>query len=476
MSSNVKDVLKYFEEISKIPRCSYDEKRISDFLIEFGKSHGLKTFQDDLKNVVLTREASKGLEDKPGIILQGHMDMVCEKSDLSKHDFSCDPIELIYDGKYLKANNTTLGADNGIAMAMGLAILTDEELQAPRIELAITTSEETGLEGATGFKEDVLTGKYFINIDSEEEGYLIAGCAGGVNVDIDFDFEKEIKSGYYNTISVSNLKGGHSGMNIGDNLLNGIKVVGKILEEISRHYSIKIVSINGGTKHNAIPRNASVEFITKRNFKFNILDSLIEEFIDIEENFKIDFNSEYKNDIKCFSVEKSTNIVKALNDIPNGVYGYMDGEYSDIVESSSNMAIIKTKGHNISMQISVRSSKDDEKDRIVDDIENIIINIGGSVLTTDGYSSWEFKENSQFRDMAIKAYKDFTGKDMIVSVIHAGLECAVFQGKYPEIDMISIGPDMEGVHTPEEKLDIDSTGRVYEYLKFLITKLGKGDN
>lgn len=475
MSSNVKDVLKNFEDISKIPRCSYDEKRISDFLVDFGNKNGLKTVQDELNNVVITREASKGLEDKPGIILQGHMDMVCEKNDISTHDFTCDPIELIYEKNYIRANNTTLGADNGIALAMGMAILTDKNLEAPKIELVITTTEETGLEGANGFKEDVLTGKYFINLDSEEEGYLISGCAGGVNVLIDFDLEKEVKSGYYNKISVSNLKGGHSGTDINKELLNGVVVIGKLLKHASEYYKIKIVSIDGGTKHNAIPRNATVEFLTKREFDFDILKNLVKDFKKVEENIKVDFNSEYKSDIKCFSTNKSLNMINVINEIPNGVYSYMDGNYKDIVQSSSNTAIIKTKGHNISIMISVRSSKDLEKEKIVNSIKNIVENLDGSVSTTDGYSSWEFNESSKLRDIATKSYKEFTGNDMIVTVIHAGLECAVFQGKYPELDMISIGPDMEGVHTPEEKIYIDSTERVYEYLKFLINKLAKGD-
>lgn len=471
MNSNSYNVLKYFEEISKIPRCSYDEKRISDFLIEFGKKNGLKTYQDKLNNIVLTRDAAVGMEDKEGIILQGHMDMVCEKTNESKHDFSCDPIELIYEDGYLKANNTTLGADNGIAIAMGMAILTDPMLKAPKIEMVITTSEETGLEGVHGFKENILTGKYFINIDSEEEGFVVAGCAGGLNIDLNLKSDYEKKSGYMTRIQISNLKGGHSGINIGEDLLNANICMNKILKYLNDKAEINIISYNGGSKHNAIPRDCVVEFVSKEEVLLEELEKLIIDFKSVEKKFTIELISNKVEDEKCFSKISTANVIELIHNIPNGVQGYMSEEYSDIVETSSNLAIIKTDGNEIFIQISVRSSNDDKKEKFVIEIENIAKKFNFDFNTNAGYSSWEFNENSPLRDIAVNAYKEFTGNDMKVTVIHAGLECAVFQEKYKDLDMISIGPDMYGVHTPEEKLDLNSTKRVYEYLQYLILKL-----
>ncbi|MDL2311205.1 beta-Ala-His dipeptidase [Peptostreptococcaceae bacterium OttesenSCG-928-C18] len=471
MSSNIKDVLKYFEEISKIPRCSYDEKKISDYLVKFGQDNNLETIQDEYNNVIIIKPASEGLEDKEGIILQGHMDMVCEKGNNSNHNFSCEPIELIYEDGYLRANNTTLGADNGIALAMAMALITDKDIKTPRIEFVATVSEETGMEGANGISDKILKGKYFINLDSEEEGYLIAGCAGGVNVDIKLKLEKTTTSGYFNRIHINNLKGGHSGMNIADNLLNAIICSGKVLEITELNYKTNLISINGGTKHNAIPRDAYIQFVTDRKLDMSIYDDLINEFKEVEHDIQITNEDEFVEKISCFSPESSINVTRLIKDLPNGAIGYMDGKYSDIVETSSNMAIVKTVGDEVSFKLSIRSSKNIKKEEVVSNIKNIIEKYSGSMTINDGYNSWEFKDNCSFRNIATKSYKDFTGKDMIVTVIHAGLECAVFQEKYPNLNIISIGPDMQYIHTPEERLDINSTERVYEYLKYLINNL-----
>ncbi len=471
MSSNIKNVLKYFEEISAIPRCSYNEKEISDYLVKFGRENNLETFQDEHNNVLLTRLPSEGFEDKEGIILQGHTDMVCEKTNQSKHDFTCQPLELIYEDGFLRANNTTLGADNGIAIAMAMAILADKSIKTPRIEFIATTAEETGMEGVNGLSDNLLKGKYFINIDSEEEGYLVAGCAGGINADLKFEIEKIKKTGYFNRIHVTNLKGGHSGINIADNLLNAIICSNEILDETKKNYELNLISINGGTKHNAIPRDTYIQFLTDRKLDIKIYNSILEELKKIEPEIRIVSEEEFVEDISCFTIEGTNSLINIINEMPNGVVGYMTGEYSDIVETSSNLAIVKTQGNTISFKISIRSSKDIKKEKLVSEITEITDKYKGAITTNEGYNSWEFKEESNLREVARKSYKDFTGKDMIVTVIHAGLECAVFQEKYPNLDIISIGPDMENVHTPEEKVDINSVERVYNYLKYLISDL-----
>ncbi len=464
-------VFEFFEEISRIPRCSYNEEKIASYLLAFAREKGLKAVKDEYNNVTIIREASKGFEDKPGIILQGHIDMVCEKVKDSNHDFSKDPIELVYDGNYLKANGTTLGADNGIAIAMGLSILSQEDLQAPRIEFVATATEETGLVGATNYPTDILKGKYFINIDSEEEGILIAGCAGGMDIDLKYEIERKSEEGNVYTLLVHNLKGGHSGMSIHENLLNAIKCGGQILDTISKDNDIKIISVSGGTKHNAIPREFEVEFISKEELDPEIYMEAYREFKKVEDNIEIDLTDVGYKKVDAFSEGLTERLIHAITKIPHGVKSYMEGEYSDIVESSLNLAIVDTKENSVDFKISARSSKDDKKEKISDEIHAIAMETKGKFTKSSSYNAWEFKEDSPLRDIVVKSYKEFTGEDLKVSVIHAGLECAIFAEKYPLIDTISIGPNILKVHTPEEKLDIESTKRTYDFVEFLIKKL-----
>lgn len=463
-------VFEYFEEISKIPRCSFHEEKMVDYLLNFAKEHGYKAITDKFRNVTIIKEASEGFEEKPGIILQGHTDMVCEKNKNSSHDFDKDPLELIYDGGYLKANGTTLGADNGIAIAMALSILSQEDLKTPRIEFVATATEETGLVGATNYPEDILKGKYFINIDSEEEGILIAGCAGGTSTRLEYDITKENITGNLYTLNIHNLKGGHSGMSIHNKHLNAIKCGGLILEDLNLK-GINIVEISGGTKHNAIPREFEVKFISNKSITFEDLENKIEEFKQIESNITIDLVDNGLVTKDAFSKDLTNRIIETLVKLPHGVKSYMNGEYSEIVESSLNIAIIETLYNSIQLTISVRSSKNEKRDEIVKDLEKIANQTKGNFKILDSYKAWEFKEDSKLRDIAVEAYEEYWNKNLAVSVIHAGLECAIFGDKYKNIDAISIGPNIQQVHTTEEKLDIESTKRTYEFLVYLIKKL-----
>lgn len=457
-------VLSYFREISKRPRCSGQEKEISNYFKEWAEDRGLEVEQDEADNIIIRKEGSVGYENSPTVILQGHMDMVCVKTADSDHDFTKDPIEIVEDGDYIRGNCTTLGADNGIAIAMAMSIL-EEDVDHPPLEVLITTSEETGLEGAMSLTEEALKGQYLINIDSEEEGILTAGCAGGETIilRIKADFEKAEKEGF--KVSLSNLIGGHSGADIHLNRLNAIKVLCELVEESVSE--LQLSEIKGGQMHNTIPQEAEIIFISE-SFDKEKLENAAAEFRKKEEGLKLSIENTVVEKSMNFSDSKS--LITALAQLQDGPYSYMDGEYSHIVQSSSNLAIIRTEEDEIVITDSTRSSSVEELKKLE---KYFLESFGkfGEVEITQQYNPWTFEEDSLLREKAVKVYKDMYQDDMTVEIIHAGLECGVFQEKYPHLDMISIGPDMDGVHTTEEKLNKESAMRVYGYLLALLKEM-----
>ena len=467
-------VFYYFEEITKIPRCSGSEKKISDYLKGIGENLGLTVIQDELNNIIIKKPATKGYEDSEGIVIQGHMDMVCEKEDHIEHDFTKDPIELIIDGDFIKANGTTLGADNGIAVAMGLSLLEDQTLEHPNLELLVTTSEETDMNGALGLKSDVLKGTRLLNVDSEEEGFLTVGSAGGELIEAAIDIEKEKVSGYEGvTITVKGLSGGHSGMEIDKGRGNALKISLRILNALREGLDIKLVSIDGGTKDNAIPRQTKIEI----GIKNEDLEKLETKISEIESQLK----KEWKNEEPQIIVGKPTklestlrqadleNILYILDKLPTGVQTWLK-DRENTVESSSNLAIINTEKNKIKVYVSTRSSSEhilnEMREQITKDIEKV-----GSVTISGNYPEWEYKSESELRDKAVELYKEMYGVEMEVIVIHAGLESGALKKSYPHFDIISFGPNMFDVHTPQERLSIASTKRSYEYLVELLKKL-----
>ncbi|MBC8589622.1 aminoacyl-histidine dipeptidase [Wansuia hejianensis] len=470
-------VFYYFEELSKIPRCSYDEKNISDYIKSVGEKLGLETIQDDILNIIIRKPATSGYENSEGVILQGHMDMVCEKESNSNHDFNKDPIKLEIDGDYIHADKTTLGADNGIALAMGLAIMEDKTLEHPNLELLVTTSEETAMEGALGLSENILRGTRLLNIDSEEEGILTVGSAGGelIEVIIPIDYE-EISNYEEIQIEVKGLMGGHSGMEIDKPRGNSNKILNLILKEVKGFLDIKLISISGGSKDNAIPRESIAKIGVKSQdlSKFNnkieeIKKRVIDENISIEPDIQIDI-------IKKASVEKTVkdnifnDLIFLLEVIPTGIFTRLR-ENKDIVESSSNLAIINTGKDNISIQISTRSSSENILIKLRNKIVEEINKTTAQYNISNGYPEWEYNPESKLRDIALNLYKSMFKKEMESTVIHAGLECGVFAKKYPNLDIISFGPNIYDVHTPQERLSISSTERTYEYLIELLKVL-----
>ena len=467
-------VFYHFEEISKIPRESYNEKAISDYLVEFGKKLNLETYQDKYYNVILRRKASQGYEDTPGIIIQGHMDMVCEKENDSNHDFKKDPIDLVVDGNRLKANKTTLGGDNGIAIAMGMAILEDESIKCGTIELLATTSEEIDLNGALSLEPNILKGKMLINIDSEDEGVITVGSAGGVEIDILLPIERETLSDVnLYTLSLEKLQGGHSGVEINQKRGNANKILVEVLQNLKVLTDYSLVEVFGGSKDNAIPRSGKVVLASSKDIKdiiSKVADEVKAKYISFEPEMIFALETTTAKEISVLSNKSLDSYIKTIEELPTGVNTWMK-EYPEIVESSDNLAIVKTLDENINIIISLRSSDPEVLKELREKISNILKENNALFEFSAGYPEWKFRAESKLRDKALEVYKKLYNKDMKVEVIHAGLECGAISQNYPDIDFISVGPNLRDVHTPSEYLEIDSTERVYNYVVELINSL-----
>lgn len=467
-------VFYHFEEISKIPRESYHEKAISDYLVEFGKKLNLETYQDKYYNVVLRRKATPGYENAPGIVIQGHMDMVCEKESDSNHDFRKDPIDLIVDGNRLRANKTTLGGDNGIAIAIGMAILEDESIKCGTIELLATTSEEIDLNGALSLEPNVLKGKMLINIDSEDEGVITVGSAGGVEIDILLPIKKETLTDVnLYTLSLEKLQGGHSGVEINQKRGNANKILSEVLHNLKTLTNYSLVEVFGGSKDNAIPRSGKVVLASSKDIKdiiSKVADEVKAKYVSFESEMSFTLEATTAKEVSVLSKKTLDSYIKTIEEIPTGVNTWMK-EYPEIVESSDNLAIVKTLDENINIIVSLRSSDPEVLKELKDKIASILKENNASFEFSAGYPEWKFRAESKLREKALEVYKKLYNKDMKVEVIHAGLECGAISQNYPDIDFISVGPNLRDVHTPSEYLEIDSTERVYNYVVELINSL-----
>ena len=473
-------VFYYFGELSRIPRESGNEKAVSDFLVDTAKKLGLEVYQDKINNIVIKKPATKGYENSDGVILQGHMDMVCEKDLDSNHNFKTDGLDLVIDGNYLRANKTTLGADNGIAVAMGLAILEDNTIEHPQIELLVTVEEETTMKGALELEDNVLTGKMLINIDSEEEAWVTVGSAGGKEIDIRFNEGKEkfenTNSDFYR-LEVKNLFGGHSGVEINKNRLNANKVMSEVVTEIKKDFDINLCDVKGGSKHNAIPRECYFDIAIDKSFsqKFiiesrKIFEKYKNKYINQDPNITFEISkleNKYSENYPNNLFEK---LLGLLNDLPTGVNTWLK-EYPEIVESSNNLAIIKVIDDKITITISLRSSEPSVLNSLEEKIVTIAKKYSASYKEIGAYPEWRFKPISRLRDTAVKTYQDLFNEKMQVTVIHAGLECGAISMHYPDLDMISIGPNIYDVHTPKEKMEIASVEKYYKYLVELLKNL-----
>ena len=518
-NSTAKEVFRYFEEISRIPRPSYHEEKISAYLVEFAKAHGLEYYQDDLYNVIMIKEATPGYEKEPPIILQGHMDMVCEKEAGVEKDMMTEGVDLYVDGDFLKAKGTTLGGDDGVAVAFSLALLDDDKLQHPRLEVVITVSEEVGMDGAREIDLSMLKGKQLLNLDSEGEGSVLASCAGGGTAKLHFPVEREARgaegenpaadgpTGTVNgpaprtaeeekgflrkKIIVDHCVGGHSGDEINKGRANATHLLNEVLMRCLSIDSFRLVSIEGGGKDNAIPRSSEAVVSIKKEDE----DALEEMVKAAQEDAKIVYavpdpdiritavklsrdtgaaegtgnpaETFSPDDVHPFAKETTERLVTFLASLPNGIQRMSD-HIPGLVETSLNLGITHTSRDEVLLGISLRSSVAASYQALRKKIEVVAKAFGADIDFHGEYPAWQFVERSAFRDRIQRIYQEQTGKELAVEAIHAGLECGLLSGKIKGLDAVSMGPDLFDIHTPKERLSISSTERTWRFVRAII--------
>lgn len=470
-----KKVFHYFEEICNIPHPSYKEKKISDYLVSFAKEHDLEYDQDDLYNVIMIAPATEGYEEEEPVILQGHMDMVCEKAPGVEIDFENDGLKLMIEGDYVTADGTTLGGDDGIAVAYALAILDSPEIAHPRLEVIITVSEEVGMEGATGIDLSMLQGHKLLNLDSEEEGIMTVSCAGGNSSICHIPMDYETAEGTPLTVAVKGLKGGHSGVEIDKGRANANLLMGRLLLALDQaNLGCPVAELSGGAKQNAIPREAHAVILAAPEKKEAVMECLREtaarmqnEYAVTDPDLTLDITEQGSGSMQVLTEACMRKLLVLLNNLPGGVQS-MSADIPGLVETSLNMGIVSLEERELRMEFAVRSSVVSARDALTARIRNLVEYVGGSLEVGGVYPAWEYKKDSVIREDALRIYEQMYGKTPKIEAIHAGLECGILAGKIKDLDGISIGPDMVGIHTFEEKLSISSTKRVYEFVLELL--------
>ncbi|HYE82951.1 MAG TPA: aminoacyl-histidine dipeptidase [Clostridia bacterium] len=471
-NSKYNEVFRYFEEISAIPRGSGNEKQISDYLVGFAGEHELEVIQDEALNIIIKKPASEGYENAPVVILQGHMDMVCEKNKGTVHDFDKDPIKLRVVDDMIYAYGTTLGADDGIAMAYALALLASKDLPHPGLEVLITSDEENTMSGAPALDAGKLKGKLLINLDSEEEGRFLVSSAGGLKAKMIIPVKWEMAPQKLTAfrLGIGGLKGGHSGVEIDKGRGNANKLMGRLLKNIGKECELHIAEINGGLKSNAIPREAEVLLLTDSGNRVKLEAAIKEqelvfrnELRTADPDIHINFENAADKVEKVFSKETADRVIASLVLLPNSIQT-MSMEIAGLVESSTNLGVVNTTENEIWIINEIRSSVRSLKRNIFNQVETLAGVIGSSVTVESDYPEWEYNPDSKLRPLFTKVYKEKYNTEPEIVAIHAGLECGVFMNKIEGLDAISLGPDMHDVHTPNEHLCISSTERVYELL------------
>lgn len=467
-----KIVWQYFNEICKIPHPSGKEEQIINYIVNFGKSLGLETITDEVGNILIRKAATPGLEHLTPVVLQSHMDMVCEKNNGTVHDFSKDPIKSVVEGDWLKANDTTLGADDGIGVAAQLAILADDKIQHGPIECLFTVEEETGLTGALNLKAGIIKARRLINLDSEEDAVYCIGCAGGIGTIATFNYKKESAKGnlFFFEVKVKGLLGGHSGEDIEKERGNSIKILNRFLWTLNQKTPVYLQSIDGGNLHNAIPREASaiaaVDFPQKEQVRIllNLFISEIEKELPSEKDFCMELQSCDKADT-IIDKETTDKLLNALYACPHGVIG-MSRDIPGLVETSTNLASIKMKAddNTIIVGTSQRSSVESKKHDIKNQVGSVFALAGADVKYGDGYPGWKPNMNSKVKELVDQSYRKLFKDSPRFEAIHAGLECGLILEKYPDMDMISVGPTIIGNHAPGEKIQISTVQKFWDLL------------
>ncbi|MDI9536884.1 MAG: aminoacyl-histidine dipeptidase [Bacteroidota bacterium] len=466
------EVFHYFKEICQIPRPSKKEAEISAYLCRFAEKHGLDYKTDAAGNVLIRKNASKGYENRPSIILQSHMDMVCEKNSSVVHDFEKDAIETYVEDGWLKAKGTTLGADNGIGMAAQLAVLASDVIEHGALECLFTVDEETGLTGAFALQKGFLSGSTLINLDSEDDGEIFIGCAGGIDTTAVFTYtEQPSPKGFAAfSLKVSGLVGGHSGDDIDKGRGNANKILVRFLWSLMQKMEVKLAKIDGGNLRNAIPREAEALFLAPMGKKEEVRIAMNHYINDIEEelritepNVSLDLSSA-ELPTKCVDDTSTWKLLNALYACPHGVIRMSD-DMKGLVETSTNLASVKMLTDNkIIVGTSQRSSIESSKYDIANMVNSVFSLAGAEVKHGDGYPGWKPNPNSKIANAIADNYRQLFGEEPKIKAIHAGLECGLFSEKYPGMDMASIGPTMRGVHSPDERLDIAATQKFWQLL------------
>jgi len=471
-------VWKYFGEIARIPRCSKSEERIAAYVVETAGKLGLEAKQDAAGNVLVRKPASPGREGVKTVVLQGHLDMVCEKNAGTVHDFTKDPIELVRKGEVLMADGTTLGADNGVAVATNLAIMEDRSLEHGPLELLFTIDEETGLTGAANLQPGFLTGKTLLNLDSEEDWAIYVGCAGGGDTTGTWNVSLEAapKGSVTLAVTVKGLKGGHSGLEINAGRGNAIKILDRVLLRL-HELGARVSGIDGGNKRNAIPREASATVIVPtgreaeaRQIVNEMNYTIRAEFATVDPDLQITVDKAAEQGGKALSAQQQEKILRGICALPHGVIK-MSADVPGLVETSTNVAVINTADGKITLATSQRSSVASEIHEIGDMVVSVFMLSGAAVEQGSGYPGWKPNLNSPVLQVATQTYADLFGKDCEVKAVHAGLECGIIGERYPGMDMISFGPTLEAVHSPDEKIYIASVEKFWKFLLEILRRV-----
>ena len=472
-----KRVFYYFEELCKIPHGSGNTKQISDYLVSFAKEHGLEYVQDEMNNVVIYKPATEGYEDAPAVILQGHMDMVCEKRPDVDHDFTKDPLNISVKDGYVTANGTTLGGDDGIAVAYGLALLESKDLAHPALEVLITVDEEIGLLGAEGFDCSVLKGKRLINLDSEAEGSLWISCAGGLSGISTIPVQRVEAEGQKAAVKITGLMGGHSGAEIDKKRANANVLMGRFLYSLQLETAYEIISLAGGQKDNAITREADAELLVEdinsvKACAEKLQKGFREEYAGTDEGITVEITDLGVASAKVLHPTSREKVLFFLMEVPFGIQK-MSGSIDGLVETSTNIGIVKLGEDEFLGSSSVRSSVEAAGAALSDKICYLTEFLGGEYTVQGAYPAWEYRKDSPLRDQMVEVYEEMYGEKPNVVAIHAGLECGLFYKKIEGLDCVSLGPNMKDIHTSEEVLDIASTERVWKYLVKVLESLKK---
>ena len=469
-----REVFQYFEELSRIPRGTFNTKAVSDYCVKFARERDLEVIQDDLNNIIIKNPGTPGYAQSEPVIIQGHLDMVCEKTKDSKHDFTKDPLVLYVEDGFIKARDTTLGADDGIAVAIALALLDSKDIPHPPLEVLFTVDEEVAMDGAKEIDLSQLKGKMLINLDSEDENVVTVGCAGGATFRMNLSIDRKPEAGTCLDVTIHGLRGGHSGTEINKQRGNANKLAGRLLNRLDQNIKISLADIQGGAKENVIPSTCEFTVLVQDSIKAKkIIEDMFHtwraEFGADEPDLNITVSQTEHSEISVMSNSDMKKIIFFINNCPNGVYGFSRA-LKGLVETSDNLGVINSDERKVSFVFLIRSSVSSKLDEMKETFVSWAKFLGGTYGISSEYPAWMYREESRIRPVTVETFEEIYGEKPEVSTIHAGLECGLLTGKKPELDCVSFGPQMCGVHSVKECLNIESTAKTWTVIKEILKK------